>query len=149
MVVVPPRRTTPVGLLAEGRAISLDLGINASAAVFRHGDWVIAVFDRAETLDLTQLQGSAIFRGMEARQTGDATILQMRHNVPAIATTVAKAAAVGAIDLGRAAVERFAPMTATSLGAAAAFQAIQQPTGPAKFARNGSFSATWKVAPRA
>jgi hypothetical protein len=82
MVVVPPRRTTPVGLLAEGRAISLDLGINASAAVFRHGDWVIAVFDRAETLDLTQLQGSAIFRGMEARQTGDATILQMRLAQP-------------------------------------------------------------------
>ena len=82
MVVVPPRRTTPVGLLAEGRAISLDLGINASAAVFRHGDWVIAVFDRAETLDLTQLQDSAIFRGMEARQTGDATILQMRLAQP-------------------------------------------------------------------
>lgn len=82
LVVVPPRRTTAVGLLAEGRAISLDLGAEASAAVFRHGDWVIAVFDRPEALDLSQLQGSAIFRSMEARQTGDATILQMKLAQP-------------------------------------------------------------------
>jgi hypothetical protein len=82
LVVVPPRRTTPVGLLAEGRAISLDLGAETAAAVFRHGDWVIAVFDRPEALDLSQLQGSAIFRNMETRQTGDATILQMRLAQP-------------------------------------------------------------------
>ena len=82
LVVVPPRRTTPVGLLAEGRAISLDLGAETSAAVFRHGDWVVAVFDRPEALELSQLQGSAIFRGMETRQTGDATILQMRLAPP-------------------------------------------------------------------
>jgi tetratricopeptide (TPR) repeat protein len=81
-VVVPPRRTTPVQLLAEGRAISLDLGADTSAAVFRHGDWVVAVFDRPEALELSQLQGSAIFRGMETRQTGDATILQMRLAPP-------------------------------------------------------------------
>jgi tetratricopeptide (TPR) repeat protein len=82
LVVVPPRRTTPVGLLAEGRAISLDLGAETGAAIFRHGDWVIAVLDRPEALDLSQLQGSAIFRNMEARQTGDATILQMRMAQP-------------------------------------------------------------------
>jgi hypothetical protein len=82
LVVVPPRRTTPVALLAEGRAISLDLGAETSAAVFRHGDWIIAVFDRPEALDLSQLQGSAIFRSMEARQTGDASILQMRLAAP-------------------------------------------------------------------
>jgi len=82
LVVVPPRRTTPVGLLAEGRAISLDLGADTSAAVFRHGDWVVAVFDRPEALELSQLQGSAIFLGMETRQTGDATILQMRLAPP-------------------------------------------------------------------
>jgi len=82
LVVVPPRRTTAVGLLAEGRAISLDLGAETSAAVFRHGDWVIAVFDRPEALDLSQLQGSDIFRSMEARQTGDATILQMKLAQP-------------------------------------------------------------------
>ncbi|MFM7414849.1 MAG: hypothetical protein ACKO51_03495, partial [Alphaproteobacteria bacterium] len=82
LVVVPPRRTTPVGLLAEGRAISLDLGAETGAAIFRHGDWVIAVFDRPEVLDLSQLQGSEIFRNMEARQTGDATILQMRMAQP-------------------------------------------------------------------
>jgi tetratricopeptide (TPR) repeat protein len=82
LVVVPPRRTTPVALLAEGRAISLDLGAETSAAVFRHGDWVIAVFDRPEALDLSQLQGSAIFRSMETRQTGDTTILQMRLAPP-------------------------------------------------------------------
>ena len=81
-MVVPPRRTTPVGLIADGRAISLDLGAETSAAVFRHGDWVIAVFDRSEVLDLSQLQGSAIFGSMEARQTGDATILQMRLAQP-------------------------------------------------------------------
>jgi len=80
--VVPPRRTTPVGLLAEGRAISLDLGAEIGAAIFRHGDWVIAVLDRPEALDLSQLQGSAIFRNMEARQTGDASILQMRMAQP-------------------------------------------------------------------
>ena len=80
--MVPPRRTTPVGLLAEGRAISLDLGAETAAAIFRHGDWVIAVFDRPEALDLSQLQGSAIFRSMETRQTGDATILQMRLAQP-------------------------------------------------------------------
>ncbi len=82
LVVVPPRRTTPVGLLAEGRAISLDLGAETGAAIFRHGDWVIAVLDRPEALDLSQLQGSAIFRNMETRQTGDATILQMRMAQP-------------------------------------------------------------------
>lgn len=82
LVVVPPRRTTQVGLLPEGRAISLDLGAETSAAVFRHGDWVIAVFDKPEALDLSQLQGSAIFRGMETRQTGDTTILQLRLAPP-------------------------------------------------------------------
>ena len=82
LVVVPPRRTTPVALLAEGRAISVDLGAETSAAVFRHGDWVIAVFDRPEALDLSQLQDSAIFRSMETRQTGDTTILQMRLAPP-------------------------------------------------------------------
>ena len=82
LVVVPPRRTTPVHLLAEGRAISLDLGAETAAAIFRHGDWLIAVFDRPEALDLSQLQGSTIFRNMEARQTGDATILQMRLAQP-------------------------------------------------------------------
>ncbi|MBJ7252823.1 MAG: hypothetical protein JHC89_15810, partial [Acetobacteraceae bacterium] len=80
--MVPPRRTTQVGLLPEGRAISLDLGAETSAAVFRHGDWVIAVFDKPEALDLSQLQGSAIFRGMETRQTGDTTILQLRLAPP-------------------------------------------------------------------
>ena len=80
--MVPPRRTTPVHLLAEGRAISLDLGAETAAAIFRHGDWLIAVFDRPEALDLSQLQGSTIFRNMEARQTGDATILQMRLAQP-------------------------------------------------------------------
>ena len=82
LVVVPPRRTTQVGLLPEGRAISLDRGAEASAAVFRHGDWVIAVFDKPEALDLSQLQGSAIFRSMETRQTGDTTILQLRLAAP-------------------------------------------------------------------
>jgi len=82
LVVVPPRRTVPVGLVVEGRAISLDLGAETSAAVFRHGDWVIAVLDRPEALDLSQLQDSSIFRSMEARQTGDATILQMRLAQP-------------------------------------------------------------------
>ena len=82
LVVVPPQRTTPVGLLAEGRAISLDLGPDAAAAVFRQGDWVMAVFDRPETLDLSALRRSDIFSSMEARQTGDATILQMRLAQP-------------------------------------------------------------------
>jgi tetratricopeptide (TPR) repeat protein len=82
LVVVPPSRSTPVGLVAEGRAISVDLGAEVGAAIFRHGDWVMAVFDRAQALDLTALQGSAIFRSMEARQTGDATILQMRMAQP-------------------------------------------------------------------
>jgi hypothetical protein len=82
LVVVPPRRTTLVELVGEGRAIALDLGAETSAAVFRHGDWVISVFDRPEALDLSQLEGSNIFRNMEARQTGDATILQMRLAQP-------------------------------------------------------------------
>jgi len=82
LVVVPPQRSTPVGLLAEGRAISLDLGPDAGAAVFRHGDWVMAVFDRSEVLDLSGLRRSEIFSSMEARQTGDATILQMRLAQP-------------------------------------------------------------------
>ena len=82
LVVVPPQRTTPVGLLAEGRAISLDLGPDAAAAVFRQGDWVMAVFDRPETLDLSALRRSDVFSSMEARQTGDATILQMRLAQP-------------------------------------------------------------------
>jgi hypothetical protein len=82
LIVVPPQRTTPVGLLADGRAILLDLGPDAGAAVFRHGDWVMAVFDRPETLDLSALRRSEIFSSMEARQTGDATILQMRLAQP-------------------------------------------------------------------
>jgi len=82
LVVVPPRRTTPVNLLAEGRAISFDLGPDTAAAVFRHGDWAMAVIDRAAALDLSALQDSAIFRSMETRQTGDATILQMRLAQP-------------------------------------------------------------------
>lgn len=82
LVVIPPRRSTPVGLVMEGRAISIDLGADVAAAVFRNGDWVIAVLDRAEALDLTSLQGNNIFGSMETRQTGDATILQMRLAQP-------------------------------------------------------------------
>ena len=81
-MVIPPRRSTPVGVVMEGRAISIDLGADVAAAVFRNGDWVIAVLDRAEALDLTSLQGNNIFGSMETRQTGDATILQMRLAQP-------------------------------------------------------------------
>ena len=82
LVVVPPQRSTPVVLLGEGRAISLDLGPDAGAAVFRQGDWVMAVFDRSEVLDLSALRRSDVFASMEARQTGDATVLQMRLAQP-------------------------------------------------------------------
>lgn len=43
---------------------------------------MIAVFDRAQALDLSALQDSAIFRSLETRETGDATILQMRMAQP-------------------------------------------------------------------
>ena len=77
----------------------------------------------------------------------DPTILQPRSTVPAIATTVARASD-GPIDLGRTGVSRFAPMSASCQGAAAAFQAIEKPSA-SSFARNATFSSTWKVPPRA
>ena len=81
----------------------------------------------------------------------DPTILQMRSSVPAIASTVTKSSA-GAIEVGRVAggSERSVPMSATCLGTAAAFRAIEAPPSDTnKFARNGSFSSTWRVKPRA
>ena len=111
------------------------------------------------------LDAHAVHRGVEMRtdlirqkaaqraagcEPWDPAILHMRHNVPAIATTVAQAAAPGAIALGRVAAERAAPMSATHLGAAAALRAIApREEGGSSFARNASFSSTWRVAPRA
>jgi len=77
----------------------------------------------------------------------DPSILQMKNNVPAVAGTAVKSAG-GAVDLGRTSVTRFAPMTATTLGAAAAFREVSAPE-QSTFARNSSFSSTWKVKPRA
>ena len=79
----------------------------------------------------------------------DPTVLQMRSSVPAIASTVTKSSA-GAIDVGRVATGSSMPMSATCLGTAAAFRAIEAPPSDTnKFARNGSFSSTWRVKPRA
>lgn len=82
-------------------------------------------------------------------EPGDPTILQMRNNVPTIATTVSRASA-GPADLGRADFQRFATVTGTSLGAAQAFSAIQPlaPADAANHARSGAFSKTFRIAPR-
>ena len=81
--VVPSARNIPVTLAADGRAISLTLGENVGAAVFRNGDWIMVVFDQPEALDLAALRRSEIFRAMETREGNDSTTLQMRLAQPA------------------------------------------------------------------
>ena len=82
-------------------------------------------------------------------EPGDPSILQLRCTVPAVPTTVAQASA-GPIELGRAGVQRFAPMSATSLGAAAALHAVAPASAAAQhFGRSGAFSATFRAGPRA
>ena len=73
----------PGSLAADGRAISLTLGENVGAAVFRNGDWIMVVFDQPEALDLAALRRSEIFRAMETREGNDSTTLQMRLAQPA------------------------------------------------------------------
>ncbi len=80
--VVPSARNIPVTLAADGRAISLTLGENVGAAVFRNGDWIMVVFDQPEALDLAALRRSEIFRAMETREGNDSTTLQMRLAQP-------------------------------------------------------------------
>ena len=80
----------------------------------------------------------------------DPAVLQPRCSVPAVATTVAAGGAAGRTDLGRVAVQRFAPMSATSQGAAAALHAVAPASSAAaqRFGRSGSFSGTFRAGPR-
>ncbi len=70
-------------LLPGASAIALDAGADAGLAVFRRGEWVHVVLDRAVPLDPTPLRRHPVFGGLEVLPAGEATALRLKLPPPA------------------------------------------------------------------
>lgn len=70
-------------LLAGAPAISVAAGPEAGLAVFRRGDWVYVVLDRAVAVDPASLRRHPVFGGLEVLPAGEATALRLRLAEPA------------------------------------------------------------------
>ncbi|GGJ00748.1 hypothetical protein [Neoroseomonas lacus] len=80
---LPGARPSSIRLLPGAPAIALDAGAEAGLAVFRRGDWVHVVLDRAIDTDLSALRGHPVFGGLEAQPAGEATALRLPLSAPA------------------------------------------------------------------
>lgn len=80
-----PRAGHPVAVrvLSDAPAISIPADAETGLAVFRRGEWIIAVLDRALPLDLAALRRHAVFGEMEVAADGEATVLRLRLAAPA------------------------------------------------------------------
>lgn len=76
---------TPQALraLPGGSAIAIEAGPEAGLALFRRGDWVHLVLDRAVALDPGALRDHPVFGGLEARPAGEGTTLRLPLAPPA------------------------------------------------------------------
>lgn len=76
---------TPQALraLPGAAAIAIDAGPAAGLALFRRGEWVHLVLDRAVPVEPAALRGHPVFGGLEARPAGEATALRLALAPPA------------------------------------------------------------------
>jgi hypothetical protein len=80
-------RAVPVRLLAapgQPRALALALPEGTAAAAFRRGDWLFALFDAAQPLDLSALRHDPVFGHAEAVPLPGATLLRLPLAEPAL-----------------------------------------------------------------
>jgi predicted negative regulator of RcsB-dependent stress response len=73
----------PVRLLPAGPGIAFDAGADAGLAVFRRGDWLHLILDRAVTPDLSALRGHGVFGALEADAAGEGTAFRLPLPAPA------------------------------------------------------------------
>jgi hypothetical protein len=86
-VALPEPRATPVRLLAPaggGRMLAVAFPDGTAAAAFRRGDWLFAVFDSEQPLDLSALRGDPLFGHAEALPQQGATVLRLPVAPPAV-----------------------------------------------------------------
>lgn len=81
--IVVPAGAPAIRLLRGAPAIALDGGAEAGLAVFRRGEWIHAVFDRAISTDLAVLRGHPIFGGMEVQAAGEGIAFRLPLPAPA------------------------------------------------------------------
>ena len=74
----------PVRLLPGAPAFAIPTDAEAGLAVFRRGDWVLAVIDRPLRLDLAPLARHAVFGSAVTAIAGDATVVRLRLAPPAV-----------------------------------------------------------------
>ena len=80
-------RAIPVRLLAQPgqpRALAVTLPEGAAAAAFRRGDWLFALFDAEQPLDLSALRGDPVFGHVEVVPVPGATLLRLPLAEPAV-----------------------------------------------------------------
>ena len=70
-------------LLPGASAIALDGGADAGLAVFRRGEWVHVVIDRAVPVDPAPLRRHPVFAGLEVLPAGEATAMRLKLPPPA------------------------------------------------------------------
>jgi hypothetical protein len=78
---VPVRLLSPPG---QPRALALALPEGTAAAAFRRGDWLFALFDAAQPLDLSALRQDPLFGHAEAVPLPGATLLRLPLAEPAL-----------------------------------------------------------------
>ncbi|MFN6953950.1 MAG: hypothetical protein ACK4PG_04040 [Acetobacteraceae bacterium] len=87
VLVLAEPRAVPLRLLAQPgqpRALAVTLPEGAAAASFRRGDWLFAVFDAEQPLDLSALRGDPVFGHAEAVPVPGATLLRLPLAEPAL-----------------------------------------------------------------
>jgi hypothetical protein len=87
VVVLPDQRSIPVRVLAppgQPRALAVAVPPGTGAASFRRGDWLFAVFDVEQTLDLDDLRGDPVFGNAATTTIAGATILRLPIAEPAV-----------------------------------------------------------------
>lgn len=86
-VVLAEPRATRVRLLAaagQPRALAVTLAEGTAAASFRRGDWLFALFDTEQALDLSALRNDPVFGHAEAVPVPGATLLRLPLAKPAL-----------------------------------------------------------------
>ena len=86
-VALAEPRAVPVRLLAQPgqpRALAVTLPEGAAAAAFRRGDWLFALFDAEQPLDLSALRSDPVFGHAEAVPVPGATLLRLPLAEPAV-----------------------------------------------------------------
>ena len=81
--LLPAATPVHIRLLPGARAIALDAGAEAGLAVFRRGDWIHVVLDRAIAADASALHGHAVFGGLDVQPAGEGTSLRLPLPAPA------------------------------------------------------------------